>query len=75
MDLIKTINKVRISAPERFLKPLRRKSFAIFRQSFERTDEKDKNVFEFEEDCCILSMVFLCYLFDFARNIITQNTI
>lgn len=58
-----------------FFKPLRRKSFEIFRQSFERTDEKDKIVFEFEEDCCILSMVFSCYLFDFARNIITQNTI
>ena len=50
---------VRTSAPERFLKPLRLKSLAIFRQSLDRTDEKDKNVLEFEEDCCILSMVFL----------------
>lgn len=54
-----TVNMVRISAPERFLKPLRLKSLAIFRQSLDRTDEKDKNVLEFEEDCCILSMAFL----------------
>ena len=70
-----TVNMVRTSAPERFLKPLRLKSLAIFRQFLDRTDEKDKNVFEFEEDCCILSMVFSCYLFDLTRNIITQNTI
>ena len=69
-----TVNMVRTSAPERFLKPLRLKSLAIFRQSLDRTNEKDKNVLEFEEDCCILFMVFLCYLFDFPRNIITQNT-
>ena len=70
-----TVNMVRTSAPERFLKPLRLKSLAIFRQFLDRTDEKDKNVLEFEEDCCILSMVFSCYLFDLTRNIITQNTI
>ena len=38
-------------------------------------NEKDKNVLEFEEDCCMLSMFFSCYLFDFARNIITRDTI
>lgn len=42
MDLIKTINKVRISAPERFLKPLRRKSFAIFRNPLKGQMKKIK---------------------------------
>ena len=75
MDFMKTINMVRISTPESLLKPLWLRSLEIFSHSLERTDAKDKNGLEFEEFCCIVSMVFSRYLFDLARNIITQNTI